>query len=107
MINNGVINNSLTRGNKAEIVGWGMPDYSNRSSFAENTQMTATEPCCIYGTLYDILNVGAYLVINGQQINSVQQAGDSCSFFFILDKGDTYLVRSSGVDNYVCPLKGV
>lgn len=32
MINNGVINNNLTRGNKAEIVAWGIPDYSRTTS---------------------------------------------------------------------------
>lgn len=36
MINNGVINNNLTRGNKAEIVGWSMPS-------GEYIEYTATD----------------------------------------------------------------
>lgn len=37
MINQGTINNSLTRGNKDEIVGWGMPDFSAGVTKSVNT----------------------------------------------------------------------
>lgn len=97
-------NASASTAVRESIVRWSVPRYSSTSTFSQNTTITATGLCCVYGQLEDIPNVGSWVTINGRQMLASSVGNGKDVFFFILNKGDTYLVRSNGSKRWVCPL---
>lgn len=120
MINNGVINNNLTRGNKSEIVGWGMPDYSSG--------ITGSLLGGVYSQTFDF---DAFVFIYGQdkysenysvrvskdnglnweyvghRFDDVNGNTQGNSFTFLLPKGWAFYCDAEDVRDYaVYPLKG-
>lgn len=107
MINNGVINNNLTRGNKSEIVGWGMPDYSAGVSW--NSGLVADKNMYVVVELGGDTYQGGYLYVNGVAV-SRGYAGYSTAAWVMLGvfvkKGDTVTVDGQNSNRVYYPLIG-
>ena len=104
MINNGVINNNLTRGNKAEIVGWGMPDYSKSftisSGYVTNTD-GYFEGVCASVNNYKITIDGVVMVDRGYSNTQV-----GFPFSIAVPSGKTITFSSIQIAKFI-PCKGV
>lgn len=105
------IDNSLTRGNKAEILGWipkPAPNYSAGISFASGY----VAPAAGFIVLAAIRKNDSqnYGYVNGQLVYRNMQAGsgaDSSSGTAIVDKGDTITFSGTGIDTArFYPFKG-
>ena len=112
------INNSLTRANKKEIVGWGLPDYSARIDLAtgttEKTYQAPSKGWIGYGFLMQGNETG-YVKVNDVTIISNKPAGgnyfDFVSGLIPVDKNDVikyYSNQASGEFNnfQFYPVKG-
>lgn len=105
----------LKRSDKAEITGWGMPDYNSLISFSPNTNNTAPSA----GMLLIVVNNYSeafgktYITING--IKLMPQLGGNqggpVQYTYSLSKGDTYNFTTTSTIStnryYFIPLKGV
>ena len=84
------IDNSLTRGNKSEIVGWGIPDYT--AGVAITSPYTATQPCFVaVNTTPANGTTTLDIKINSQQVAffvNGNQNTQGYSGWFYLDIGD-------------------
>lgn len=105
----------LSRGDKAEIVGWGMPDYSAGIDFARPVEATPyTAPCAgWYVTSFQHLNGEDQLVINGVDsafaMSSPTSNRDRCTIVVPLCKGDVIYWKLTGgtcTTSMFYPLKG-
>ncbi len=75
-----MIDNSLTRGNKSEIVGWGMPDFSGRVHLSTNVGTIQSAPA------------DGYLMVRLQQAS--QDVSYGCYYISLCNKDGTILLNS-------------
>lgn len=92
----------LSRGDKAEIVGWGMPDYSARITFAQNTDYTIPANGVLIG--YPGLNSSTvYLYINDLLFGQ-SPSGSQGMMYAAVKKGDIVKCTTIGAGAlYFCP----
>ena len=103
MINNGVINNNLTRGNKAEIVGWGMPDYSAVIEIGSGSNVDSYTPPKNGWIYFQGGTSGAGMYYDSAKTDDVLMGGygsnsstSSCCFIPVV-KGHTYYFKNTTV----------
>ena len=98
------LTDKLDRGNKQEIVSWGMPDYSGRISIV--LPFTATQSGYVFA-FSSITQGAATLLVNGVQVwtHSFGSSWTGASTYHPVNKGDIVTgTNISGV--YFDPLKG-
>lgn len=106
MINNGVINNSLTRGNKAEIVGWVMPDYSSGITATITTDGFIAPTDGLFVLAWNNGNTQNGISINGVDPQYQWKLYLDCQY--LVSKGDIITFSAGGSINVkFFPLKGV
>lgn len=111
---NSRLNNALTRGNKKEIVGWGMPDFS--AAYTVNTSPsnrgTATEDCIFIVECLSTNN-NAATIVAGYYQNVYASPNGAAGAWAIVPKGTEYYAANyqlvnppSNVTQTIVPLKG-
>lgn len=114
MINQGTINNSLTRGNKAEIVGWGMPDWDSIILFGSSGAWSSyTAPSDGFFLLSGGADTAQYIGSNYVRANitfgqyTVKLGGYGAASFIPVKKGSVISKNDSyGANNaYFIPYK--
>lgn len=108
-------NISASQSAKNEIIGWGMPNWSNSISYANNTN-TNTAPSDGFIMLYYVPNSGTgYFQINGQNVASCISTTyrTSACGMFVINKNDTFNITATAInDSYsqfvykFIPMKG-
>ena len=108
-------NISASQSAKNEIIGWGMPNWSNSISYANNTN-TNTAPSDGFIMLYYVPNSGTgYFQINGQNVASCISTTyrTSACGMFVINKNDTFNITATAInDSYsrfvykFVPMKG-
>ena len=94
MLNDGAINNNLTRGNKQEIVGWGIPDYTAIVSITN----PYTAPSNGFIKYVHLANQGLAPKIDGIEVDFTPGAGanyDIVSLLFPIAKGSVFTFPQS------------
>lgn len=97
---------------KAEVVGWGMPDYSAGIALSNKTSFTAPSSGIIIASGFSGTGSKSYFDINGQSVAALAYNTNNYSHdvsSFVVDKGDVFVVSYSGdISNATFyPLKGV
>lgn len=108
MLNDGAINNNLTRGNKQEILDWGMPDYSSGVAESGNS-FTAPSDGWVYFVRNAPLNSYLRATIDNVQISyNAQRVSTACdiSDFLPISSGSVF-ETASGTSITFFPCKGV
>lgn len=108
------IDNSLNRGNKSEIVGWGMPDYSATVSSVGNNYKAPSDGIFWFSINNSNSSRNIGIIPNGSNqvvfYNAYNSYGSAGGFPVILAKGDKIIITetTAGLSgSYFVPLKGV
>lgn len=92
-MNSKILDNSLNRGNKPEIINWAMPDWSK----AQTITLPYTTPCNGYIVRNVMTSSYIHLNINNTEIISMAGASsNAASFYLPTIKGIQYTKNSSG-----------
>ena len=102
------LNTKLSRGNKEEIAGWGVPDYSATISNVGNNYTAPSDGIFWFSVVNSNSARGIY--INGVLYDMVYNSyGTGGGYQVALSKGDTIIVTSADTalqNSYFIPLKG-
>lgn len=106
MLNDGAINNNLTRGNKQEIDGWGMPDYSAQISFPTpyNNPYTAQKNGFVFGYTSVASGYVNKIFVNNKEVR--RNVSNASGSLFPVSKGDIITTDASNGEFVFYPCIG-
>lgn len=100
--------NCLTRDNKEEIIGWGIPDYSAGIDYANNTTVhTAPSNGILVISYRRKVRGTGYLKINGTNVAStfvIESYATPITGEYLLSQGDTFQITAEALNDANIPL---